>query len=64
MTYFVTQEGLEVHYTDIAREIAHAHKHLIGHHIFEQLAAVGMLDIFDNSTSPNSLPYSFSEYLP
>ena len=63
MSYFLTKDERRIEYHDIAVAIDKLHPELRNRHIFEQLYALGLEEIFRQGTTPNSLPYSFSEYL-
>lgn len=58
--YFTRQDGVMIFYEDIAQAIKTLHPELVGHHIFEQITALGLFDEFRNGQTPCSLPYSFT----
>jgi hypothetical protein len=58
--YFVGASGTRYAYADIARRIRGEAPHTLGKHIFEQLAAIGLLEEMQNGSTPCGLPYSFA----
>lgn len=50
------------YYDEIGNKIAKIYPELVGKHIFKQLEAVGLWEVFEISDTPYSLPYSFSSY--
>lgn len=62
--YYITETGRHVYFSDIAKAIDTLHPVKRGKHIFQQLEALGLYGEFRHSTTPCSLPYSFSDYLP
>jgi hypothetical protein len=63
MSYFLTAGGREIHYKDIAQAIHTLHPALSGKHIFEQLSALNLREALSWGSSPNPMPFSFTEYL-
>ena len=49
------------YFGEMKRRIAEEHPTLIGKHIFEHLAALGLYDEFMRGSTPVGLPYSFSD---
>ena len=47
------------HFDTIGKEIRKNHPDLVGKHIFQQLEALGLQEVFEGSETPVSLPYSF-----
>lgn len=64
MSYFRKPDETKVYFKDIAVAIEKLHPSLSGKHIFEQLKALGLWNDMQEGTTPVSLPYSFTDYLP
>ena len=63
-SYFVYNRSGEQHFyyfDSIAKAIRKYFPELAGKHIYEQLEALGMSEVFQASESPVTLPYSFSD---
>lgn len=63
MSFYRTETGRKVMFSDIAQAIETLHPKYRGKHIFEQLSVLGLYGEFRRSTTPVGLPYSFTEYL-
>ncbi len=57
--HLITEDGLRIEFSDIARAIATLHPHLRGMHIDEQVEALGLLEVFQTCDSPVPLPFTF-----
>jgi hypothetical protein len=59
--YFYGPSGTRYTYAEIADRIRKEAPQTLGRHIFEQLAALGLLEEMQNGTTPCGLPFTFAD---
>lgn len=59
--FFVTDGGRKYYFDEVGDMVREKAPETLGEHIFIQLEAVGLMEVFSRSATPVTLPYTFAE---